>query len=76
MRFLVAYSNVAMSFAAIDMVWLGIMAERLYRPALGEILGPEPNILPAVFSLSFLSRLGCLRSRFCQPAPNKAPFVL
>lgn len=53
MRFLVAYSTVAMSFAAIDMVWLGIMAERLYRPALGEILRPEPNILPAVFFYLF-----------------------
>jgi uncharacterized membrane protein len=49
MRFKIAYLTVATSFAAIDMVWLGIMAERLYRPALGEILRPEPNLLPAVF---------------------------
>jgi uncharacterized membrane protein len=37
-----------MSFAAIDMVWLGIMAERL-----GEILRPEPNLLLAVFFYLF-----------------------
>jgi uncharacterized membrane protein len=53
MRFISAYVIVAMSFAAIDMVWLGIMAERLYRPALGEILRPEPNLLPAVFFYLF-----------------------
>jgi uncharacterized membrane protein len=53
MRFIVAYVTVATSFAAIDMVWLGIMAERLYRPTLGEILRPEPNLLPAVFFYLF-----------------------
>ena len=53
MRFIIAYVTVATSFAAIDMVWLGIMAERLYRPTLGEILRPEPNLLPAVFFYLF-----------------------
>jgi uncharacterized membrane protein len=53
MRFIIAYVTVATSFAAIDMVWLGIMAERLYRPTLGEILRPEPDLLPAVFFYLF-----------------------
>lgn len=53
MRFIIAYLTVATSFTAIDMVWLGIMAERLYRPALGEILRPEPNLLPAGFLYLF-----------------------
>jgi uncharacterized membrane protein len=53
MRFIVAYLTVAMSFAAIDMVWLGLMAERLYRPALGDILRPEPNLLPAALFYLF-----------------------
>jgi uncharacterized membrane protein len=53
MRFIIAYVTVATSFAAIDIVWLGIMAERLYRPTLGEILRPEPNLLPAVFFYLF-----------------------
>ena len=32
MRFIVPYPMVTVSFLAIDMVWLGIMAERLYPP--------------------------------------------
>jgi uncharacterized membrane protein len=53
MRFTIAYLTVAMSFVAIDMVWLGIMAERLYRPALGDILRPEPNLVPAAIFYLF-----------------------
>lgn len=53
MRFIIAYFTVAMSFTAIDMVWLRMMAERLYRPAIGELLRPEPNLVPAVFFYLF-----------------------
>ena len=53
MRFLLPYLTVAASFLAIDMVWLGIMAERLYRPVLGELLRPAPNLVPAAFFYLF-----------------------
>jgi len=48
MHFVLIYLAVAVPFIAVDMVWLGLMVERLYRPAIGEILRVEPNIWPAV----------------------------
>jgi uncharacterized membrane protein len=54
MKVLLSYLAVAVSFVAIDMVWLSLMAERLYRPVLGEILKPQPALLPAaVFYLIY-----------------------
>ena len=54
MNFLFTYLSVAIAFVAIDMVWLKIMAERLYRPVLSEILRPEPNLTAAaVFYLLY-----------------------
>lgn len=49
MNFLLSYLSVATTFVAIDMIWLRTMAERLYRPVLGEILRPEPNLTAAAF---------------------------
>ncbi|HLG83890.1 MAG TPA: DUF2177 family protein [Bradyrhizobium sp.] len=49
MNFLLTYLSVATSFVAIDMIWLRTMAERLYRPVLGEMLRPEPNLTAAAF---------------------------
>jgi uncharacterized membrane protein len=54
MKVLLSYLAVAVSFVAIDMVWLSLMAERLYRPVLGDILKPRPELLPAaVFYLIY-----------------------
>jgi uncharacterized membrane protein len=47
MNFVFTYLSVATTFVAIDMIWLKTMAERLYRPVLGEILRPEPNLTAA-----------------------------
>ena len=47
MKILLSYLAVAVSFVAIDMVWLSLMAERLYRPVLGDILKPRPELAPA-----------------------------
>jgi uncharacterized membrane protein len=47
MKFLFTYLSVATTFVAIDMVWLGVMAERLYRPVLGDMLRPQPNLAAA-----------------------------
>ena len=47
MNILITYLSVATTFVAVDMVWLRIMVERLYRPMLGELLRPEPNLIAA-----------------------------
>jgi len=48
MKILWSYLATAFAFVAIDMVWLSLMAERLYRPVLGDILKPRPELGPAV----------------------------
>ena len=48
MNFFITYLSVAGTFITIDMIWLKTMAERLYRPVLGDLLRPEPNLLAAV----------------------------
>jgi uncharacterized membrane protein len=54
MKYLLSYLAVAGSFVAIDMVWLTLMADRLYRPVLGDILKPQPELGPAaVFYLIY-----------------------
>ena len=35
-------------FLAADMVWLGTMVNRIYRPALGDILSSSVNLPPAL----------------------------
>ena len=47
MNFFFTYLSVAITFVAIDLVWLKTMAERLYRPVLGDLLRTEPNLLAA-----------------------------
>ncbi len=54
MHFVLIYLAVAVPFVAVDMVWLGLMVERLYRPAIGDILRAEPNVWPVtVFYLLY-----------------------
>ena len=47
MNFLFTYLSVATTFVAMDMIWLRTMAERLYRPVLGDLLRPQPNLTAA-----------------------------
>ena len=47
MNFFITYLSIAATFISIDMVWLKSMAERLYRPILGDLLRPEPNLIAA-----------------------------
>jgi uncharacterized membrane protein len=49
MNLLFTYLSVAATFVAVDMIWLRTMAERLYRPVLGELLRPQPNLTAAAF---------------------------
>jgi uncharacterized membrane protein len=53
--FLISYVITLVVFAAIDFIWLGTMANVLYRPVLGDMLAPEFRLLPAVaFYLLFI----------------------
>jgi uncharacterized membrane protein len=44
----VAYVATLIVFVAIDFVWLSTMADRLYRPALGDMLAPDFRLAPAI----------------------------
>ena len=46
MIFVAGYIAALVAFVAADMVWLGIMVEKLYRPAIGDMLSTSVN-LPA-----------------------------
>ncbi|WP_439573210.1 DUF2177 family protein [Phreatobacter sp.] len=46
-QFAVAYAATAVTFLAIDFVWLSLMASRLYRPQLGNLLLDQPNLVVA-----------------------------
>lgn len=48
MRALVAYASALAAFVALDFVWLSLMVQRLYRPALGEMLAEKPRMAAAV----------------------------
>jgi len=45
---LVGYGAALAVFVAVDMVWLGTMASRLYRPTLGDIAISGVNLPPAI----------------------------
>ena len=54
MTFVAGYVVTLVAFVAADMVWLGTMIERVYRPAIGNILSTSVNLPAAiVFYLSF-----------------------
>jgi uncharacterized membrane protein len=43
-----AYGLVALVFLALDAVWLGTMADRVYRPTIGHLMAPQFAIAPAL----------------------------
>jgi len=47
-RIVIAYLATLIALVAIDFVWLSFMAEKLYRPAMGDILLSEFKLAPAV----------------------------
>lgn len=54
----VAYAAALVVFVAVDFVWLSAMADRLYRPVLGDMLAPQFRLAPAVaFYLIFAAGL-------------------
>lgn len=60
----IAYGSTFIAFFAIDSIWLTLMAEQLYRPAIGELLAPEFRLGPAiVFYLLYIGGLTYLAVR-------------
>ena len=55
MRYLAAFVSSAVVMAVLDFIWLSIMADRLYRPVLGDWMNRQVNWPPAIaFYLLFL----------------------
>jgi uncharacterized membrane protein len=48
MRYLLAYLGSGVVMAILDAIWLTTVGPRLYRPAIGEMLAPQPNMRAAV----------------------------
>jgi uncharacterized membrane protein len=46
--YLIATAITLVVFVGIDFIWLMTMAERLYRPVIGDMLAPEFRPLPAI----------------------------
>lgn len=48
MRYVVAFLAAALTLGALDYVWLTNMADRLYRPVIGELMADQPNMTAAL----------------------------
>jgi uncharacterized membrane protein len=57
MAAIAAYFATLVSFVGLDMVWLGLMVDRIYRPAIGDALAPGVN-LPAALAFYLLFPVG------------------
>ena len=57
MVFLAGYFAALVAFVGVDMVWLSVTVERLYRPALGNILAADVN-LPAAIAFYLIFPIG------------------
>ncbi|MGV1761826.1 DUF2177 family protein [Rhizobium sp. P44RR-XXIV] len=62
--YIVAYLSTLIVFVAIDFIWLSVMADRLYRPMLGDLLAPNFQLAPAIaFYLIYAAALTFLAVR-------------
>lgn len=53
--YLVAYIAAAAVFLALDFVWLTFASRYFYRPQLGDLLAPDPNLaVAAIFYLVYV----------------------
>ena len=55
--YVVAYLTTLIVFVAIDFIWLSSMADRLYRPLLGDMLASGFRLAPAI-AFYLISALG------------------
>ena len=47
-RFALAYAATLIAFVALDAVWLSVMAQRLYQPAIGHLMREGFALQPAI----------------------------
>lgn len=47
-RWLLSYAVAAVLFAAVDVVWIGTVANNLYKSQIGDLLAPSANLAGAV----------------------------
>ncbi|MEJ8813228.1 DUF2177 family protein [Variovorax ureilyticus] len=47
-QFAVAWLAAALAMLALDAMWLTLMADRLYRPAIGHLMAEQFAVLPAI----------------------------
>jgi uncharacterized membrane protein len=47
-KYLAAYFAAGLAMAALDMIWLGVIAKPLYQQEIGSLLGERPRIIPAI----------------------------
>ena len=66
LKWIVAYGATGLTFAAVDFVWLTTMTDRLYKPVLGPIMAPRPDMGAAV--LFYLIYIGGVVFLAVQPA--------
>ncbi|AQR62299.1 hypothetical protein BZG35_12070 [Brevundimonas sp. LM2] len=66
LKWIIAYVATGLSFAAVDFVWLSTMTDRLYKPVLGPIMAPKPDMGAAV--LFYLIYIGGVVFLAVQPA--------
>lgn len=56
MKWIIAYAAAAVSFGALDALWLRWAGPNLYRPALGELLAPSFRVAPAaIFYIAYIA---------------------
>jgi uncharacterized membrane protein len=48
MTSVIGYGAALVAFAIVDMIWLAVMSERLYRPTLGDLLAATVNLPAAI----------------------------
>lgn len=47
MKYALAYVITALAFGGLDAIWLGTMANRFYRPRIGELMADKVALAPA-----------------------------
>jgi uncharacterized membrane protein len=75
LKYLAAYGGSAVAFLVLDIIWLTLMGNRLYKPVLGPILAEKVNMVAAVafyliyiFGITALATIPALKEASVQKA--------
>lgn len=64
MKYLIAYGATAVAFVALDAAWLSLVAPKIYKPVLGDMMTGQVRALPAVlFYLMYVAGIVFLAVR-------------